>query len=139
MPHQVIKVMNQRIRVVMVAILVVMVSMTSGCLTLDPTVTLGTADSSVFKGASTTDSVAAGKVDTRVTLTDGATTSEGVTQLNVIDATGKAVYKTPVESGETSVTLMLPTTGTVTIVAVNTVNGTVVETRNATITGKKVI
>ncbi|WP_390184676.1 hypothetical protein [Haladaptatus pallidirubidus] len=116
-----------------------MVSMTSGCLTLDPTVTLGTADSSVFKGASTTDSVAAGKVDTRVTLTDGATTSEGVTQLNVIDATGKAVYKTPVESGETSVTLMLPTTGTVTIVAVNTVNGTVVETRNATITGKKVI
>lgn len=123
----------------MITILVVMVSMTSGCLTLDPTVTLGTADSSIFKGASTTDSVAAGKVDTRFTLTDGATTSDGVTQLNVIDATGKAVYKTPVESGETSVTLMLPTTGTVTIVAVNTVNGTVVETRNATITGKKVI
>ncbi len=117
----------------------VILSMTSGCLSLDPTVTLDTADSTVFKSTSTTDTVAVGKVDTRVMLTNEATTSEGVTQLNVIDATGKAVYKTPVESGETTVTLMLPTTGTVTVVAVNTVNGTVVETQNATITGDSVI
>ncbi|WP_231188304.1 hypothetical protein [Haladaptatus sp. DYF46] len=131
--------MNQRFHISVVTILMVILSMTSGCLSLDPTVTLDTADSTVFKSTSTTDTVAVGKVDTRVMLTNEATTSEGVTQLNVIDATGKAVYKTPVESGETTVTLMLPTTGTVTVVAVNTVNGTVVETQNATITGDSVI
>ena len=73
-----------------------------------------------------------------LTLTSNATTSEGVIQLNVVNSKGKTVSTTTLDSGESSGAIQFPTTGPL-LVAVNTVNGTVVETRNATHSGNTLI
>ncbi len=117
----------------------IVVSASSGCVTLNPRVSLNTTGSTVFETASHSGSWATGQAATNVTLTSNATTDEGVTQLNVITATGTTFYKTSLDSGESTATVMLPTNGTVMIVAVNTVNGTTVESRNATVTGEPLV
>lgn len=117
----------------------IVVSASSGCLTLNPSVSLNTTGSTVFETASPSGSWATGQVTTNVTLTPNATTSEGVTQLNVITSTGTTFYKTSLDSGESTATVMLPTNDTVTIVAVNTINGTTVESRNATVTSDPLV
>lgn len=121
------------------ALVALLVVTSGGCLTLSPTVSLNTTDSSVFEGASASGSWASGQVTTSVTLTSNATTGEGVTQLNVIDSKGQTFSTTTLDSGESSATVLFPTSGTATLVAVNTVNGTTVESRNATITGESVL
>ncbi|WP_273836611.1 hypothetical protein [Halococcus sp. PRR34] len=130
--------MAERYRLRLLAALVVVVSASSGCLALDPRVSLDTADSAVFESASTSGSWAAGQVATNVTFTSNATTSAGVTRLNVI-ADGQTFDTAVLDSGQSSATILLPTNGTATVVAANTVNGTTVETRNATITGESVV
>lgn len=112
-----------------------MVVTSSGCLTLNPAVDLNTSDSLVFEGASASGSWASGQVTTSVSLTSNATTGEGVTQLNVIDSKGQTFSTTTLDSGESSTTVLFPASGTATLVAVNTVNGTTIESRNATVTG----
>ena len=129
--------MNRRQRVRLVAVVILVAS--SGCLALDPTVDLNTTDSAVFAGASASGSWASGQVTTTVDLTRNATTGEGVSQLNVITASGKTFHRTALDSGQSSATVVLPTNGTATVVAVNTVNGTVVETRNVTIVSDSLI
>lgn len=117
----------------------IVVSASSGCLTLNPRVNLDTTGSTVFKTASASSSWGGGQVTTNVTLTPNATTNKGVTKLNVITSNRQTFYKTSLDSGESAATVMLPTNGTVTIVAVNTVNGTTVESRNATVTGDSLV
>ena len=72
-------------------------------------------------------------------MMNDATTEEGVTQLNVIDSKGQTFSTTTLDSGESSATVLFPANGTATLVAVNTVNGTTVESRNATVTGDSLL
>ena len=110
-----------------------------GCLTLNPGMDLTTQNSTVFHDVSSSEEWANGRVVGTLSLTPNATTDQGVSQINVVAADGETFYTTPLDSGQSTVSIMAPTNGTATIVAVNTVNGTVVETRNATITGDTVI
>ena len=131
--------MTRTRKIYLLAVIVVVIAASGGCLTLDPGVSLNTTDSTVFESASPSGSWASGDIVTKVTLTSDATTSEGVTQLNVVNSKGKTFSTTTLDSGESSVTVQFPTSETATLVAVNTVNGTVVETRNATISGNTVV
>ena len=128
---------THRGRVVVVAVLVLVAG--SGCLTLNPGMDLTTQNSTVFHDVSSSGEWANGRLVGTLSLTPNATTDQGVSQINVVAADGETFYTTPVDSGQSNVSIMTPTNGTATIVAVNTVNGTVVETRNATITGDTVI
>lgn len=105
---------------------------------LDPSVRFNTTGSTVFESASFSGVWATGQVTTNVTLTSTATT-EGVTQLNVVDSDGNTFDTTTLDSGESSTTVLLPPNGTATIVAVNTINGTTIESRNATVTGTPLV
>ncbi|PSP19331.1 hypothetical protein BRC80_02800 [Halobacteriales archaeon QH_9_66_26] len=109
-----------------------------GCLTLSPTVTADTGDSAVFEGVSTDEPWASGRVKTAVTLTPNTTTEQGVSKLVVISESGSSFDSTTVETGQTSgITLYLPANGNATITAVNTINGTVVDTQPVTADGNK--
>lgn len=109
-----------------------------GCLTLGPTLTADTGNSAVFEQVSTDESWASGRVKTSVTLTPSATTDQGVTKLVVVTESGSSFDTTTVETGQTSgITLYLPTNGNATITAVNTVNGTVVDTQPVTTDGNE--
>lgn len=109
----------------------------SGCLTLSPTVTMETTESTVFERLSVTEPWASRSVATTVTLTSGATTTNGVTQLPVIAERGSTFDSTTVDSGQTSVTMSLPTNQNPTLVAVNAVNGTVGEGRTVATDGNE--
>lgn len=109
----------------------------SGCVALDPSVRFNTTGSAVFESASVSGLWATGQVTTNVTLTSSATSE--VTQLNVIDSNGNTFDTTTLDSGESSTTVLLPPNGTATIVAVNTINGTTIESRNATVTSTSVV
>ncbi len=109
----------------------------SGCLTLNPTVTTETTESTVFERLSVTEPWASRSVATTVTLTPAATTTNGVTQLVVIAESGSTFDSTTLDRGQTSVTMYLPTNQNATVVAVNTVNGTVVERRPVATDGDK--
>ncbi len=109
----------------------------SGCLTLSPTVTIETTESTVFERFSATEPWASGSVETTVTLTPAATTTNGVTQLVVIAESGSTFDSTTVDSGQTSATMYLPTNQNATIFAVSAVNGTVVERRTVATGGNK--
>lgn len=113
---------------------VLVVSVSSSCLTLDPNVSLNTTGSTVFQTASGSSSWAI-QVAANVILTPNATATRGVTQLNVTTSNRNTFDTTALDSGESTATVLLPANGTVTIVAVDTINGTTVESRNATVTG----
>lgn len=115
---------------------VALLLVTAGCMTVNPTIS-SSGDSEVFERVSTTNEWGASSVQASVTLTPAATTSMGVTRLNVITQSGESFYTTTVDSGQTSVTVPVPTETPSRIVAVNTVNGTVVETYNLTVTGSR--
>lgn len=127
--------MNRATRIGVVVVVVLLAS--SGCLARGPAVDLNTTDSVAFAGASTGGSWAVGQVRTTIALTPNATTN-GVSQLNVV-VDGETFHRTALDSGETSASVVLPTNGTATLVAVNTVNGTVVETRTATVRSNRVV
>ena len=107
----------------------------SGCLTTDPAVELNTTESTVFAGAATDGAVAVGQVNTKLRLVPNATTDEGVDRISGIAPNGETFHRTTLDSGQSSASVLLPPDGSATVVAANTVNGTVVETRNATVTG----
>ncbi len=108
---------------------------TSGCLATGPAVELNTTESTVFEGAATDGAVAVGQVTAKLRLASNATTDEGVDRIVVIAPNGETFHRTTLDSGQSSATILLPPDGSATVVAANTVNGTVVETRNATVTG----
>lgn len=95
---------------------------------------MNTTNSTVFEDASVSGSWASGQVTTAIDLTVNATTEEGVTQLNVIDSKSETLTTT-LDSRESSATVLFPVNGPATVVAVNTINGTTVESHNVTVTG----
>ncbi|SFL15216.1 hypothetical protein SAMN04487950_2744 [Halogranum rubrum] len=121
-------------RVTLVGLLLVACS---GCVTVQPDVVVQEDDSSVFESVTTNSEWGTSSVQASVTLTSSATTSQGVTQINVITRDGKSFYTTTVDSGQTNVSLPVPTGQASTLVAVNTVNGTVVGMQNVTVTGTR--
>lgn len=127
--------MNSNRRLCAVAAVALLV-VTAGCMTVNPSIR-SSGDSEVFERVSTTSEWGTSSVQASVTLTPAATTSMGVTRLNVITQSGESFYTTTVDSGQTSVSLPVPTGTRSRIVAVNTVNGTVVETYNLTVVGSR--
>lgn len=106
----------------------------SGCLTLGPTVSTPDSESAVFGDVTTQEPWASRSIRASVTLSPEATTAHGVTRLAVIDERGSTFDTAKLESGQTSVTVYLPSNQNATLVATNTVNGTVVA-RQSTSTG----
>lgn len=108
-----------------------------GCLTLDPTVTANTANSTVFEGFSTTEPWVSGRIVTTVDLAPNATTTGDVTTLAVIAEDGSKFDATTVAGGQTSATVYLPANQNATVVALDSINGTVVDTQPVTTGGNK--
>ena len=132
--------MSRRIprRQVLASVALVVALGFGGCLTLGPAVTADTGNSAVFEQVSTDEPWASGRVKTAVTLTPNATTDQGVSKLVVISGSGSSFDTTTVDPGQTSgATLYLPANGNATINAVNTINGTVVDTQPVTTDGNK--
>lgn len=127
--------MNSNRRLFAIAAVALLV-VTAGCMTVNPTLH-SSDDSEVFERVSTVSEWGTTSVQASVTLTPAATTSMGVTRLNVITQSGSSFYTTTVDSGQTSVSMPVPTDGRFRIVAVNTVNGTVVDTHNMTVSGSR--
>lgn len=125
-------------RVVLTGIVLLLALGTSGCLTLQPTIA-GPSDSAVFDDVSTSEPWSSGHVTTTVTLSEAATTDKGVTKLTVVDASGDSYDTAMLDSGQTTTTMFFPTNQTSTLLATNTVNGTVVEKRPVTASGNKLI
>lgn len=108
-----------------------------GCLTLNPSVTPETTDSSVFKNVSVTESWASQRVQTTATLTSSPP-AKNVTQITVISENGKTFSTRRVDPGQTTVILQLPPNQNATLVASDTVNGTTIATLNVTTGGNKI-
>ncbi|WP_049900250.1 hypothetical protein [Halococcus agarilyticus] len=134
--------MSRRIprRQVLASVALVVALGFGGCLTVGPTVTADTGNSAVFEQVSTDEPWASGRVKTSVTLTPSATTEQGVSKLVVISGSGSSFDTTTVETGQSSgISLYLPANGNATITAVNTVNGTVVDTTTVTTGGNELV
>jgi hypothetical protein len=124
-------------RQVLVTVLVIGSVMLGGCLTLNPSVTPETTDSSVFKNISINESWASQRIQTTATLTSSPA-AENVTQITVIGETGKTFSTRQVDPGQTTVILQLPPNQNATLVASDTVNGTTIATLNVTTSGNKI-
>lgn len=112
--------------------------MFSGCLTLSPSVTTETSESSVFKSLSTDEPWAGQHV--RVTATLRSTpAAANVTTITIIDNSGQPYDTISVASGQTSVILWVPTNQTSTLVASNSINSTTIDTLNITSSGNRVL
>lgn len=119
-----------------VAILaVVVLAITSGCLTVYPSVDVQPDGSDVFRNVETGSEWGTSSVQATITFAPSATTTNGVNRVNVITQSGGSFYTTDVDAGQTSVSLPLPTGTPTTLYAVNTVNGSVVATQNVTVSG----
>lgn len=123
-------------RQVLVAVLVIGSVTLGGCLTLNPSVTPETSNSTVFKNFSVTESWASQRVQTTATLTSSPAT-KNVTQITVIGENGKTFSTRRVDPGQTTIILQLPPNQNATLVASDTINGTTIETLNVTTSGNK--
>lgn len=126
-------------RRILAAIAVLALTAGSGCVTIDPTITTQTGDTAVFESVSTTDPWAGRSITATVKFTPEATTTRGVTRLVVIAEDGSQFDSTDLASGSTKVNVYLPTNQNATLVAVNTVNGTIVETEPVVTGGDKLL
>jgi hypothetical protein len=120
-------------------VVVVSMLLAGGCLTIDPSVSADTGGSAVFESVESTEPWSSGQVRASVSLTDEATTSSGVSKLVVVSSRGTSFYTTTLEPGESSTTLFLPPNAEATVLAVNTVNGTVVETITVRTDGDRLV
>jgi hypothetical protein len=124
-------------RQMLVAVLVLGSLTLGGCLTLNPSVTPETTDSSVFKNFSVNESWASQRIQTTATLTSSPA-ANNVTQITVIGENGKTFSTRQVDPGQTTVILQLPPNEHATLVASDTINGTTLATLNVTTGGNKV-
>jgi hypothetical protein len=124
-------------RQVLVVVLVVGCLSLGGCLTLNPSVTPETTNSTVFETFSINESWASQRIQTSATLT-ASPAAKNVTQITVVGENGKTFSTRTVDPGQTTVILQLPPNQNVTLVASDTVNGTTVATLNVTTSGNKI-
>lgn len=120
------------------AVLVVLVVVSSGCLTLDPTIAADTSGSAVFESVSTDEPWAGDYV--RVNTTLRSTPAAGnVTSITVIDENSREYGTVSVASGQTVVPIWVPAGRNSTLVATNSVNSTTLDTLNVSGTGNELI
>lgn len=115
------------LRQALAAVAVVSLLLSGGCLTVAPTVDADTGGSAVFESVESTEPWSSGQVRASVSLTANSTTGMGVSKLVVVSSSGTSFYTVSLDPGETSTTLFLPPNAEATVLAVNTVDGTVVE------------
>jgi hypothetical protein len=130
--------MSAESRRVLVAILVVCGLAFSGCLTLNPTVSAATDDSTVFADLSVDESWASQQIRVNATLSSSPDAGN-VTQITVIKENGKTFSTASVDPGQTTVYLALPTHENVTLVSSDTINGTTLDTFNVSTGGNKLV
>lgn len=128
---------SSRRRVLLSAVLVVALT-AGGCLTIDPTVSADTNNSTVFESVSATEPWSGPGV--RVNATFESTPEAGnVTTITVIRENGQTYQTISVDAGQTSVILSLPANAKSTLVASNSVNSTTIEELNVTTGGNRIV
>lgn len=110
----------------------------SGCVTTNPTVAVDTSASTVFEDVSANEPWTTRSLSTTITLNETATTEQGVGELVVIAADGTSFDSVPLDAGQTSATVYVPPNQNATLVAVNTINGTIVERRSVVPGGHRI-
>lgn len=124
-------------RTVLLTALIIFGLSFSGCLTLSPSVAANTSESTVFDTFSSDEPWAGQQV--RVNATLRSTPDAGnVTTISIIKKNGQQYSTVEVASGQTTVTLWVPTNQNSTVVASNSVNSTTIDTLNVTASGDQV-
>lgn len=124
-------------RVALLTLLILFGFTVSGCLTLSPSVTADTSESTVFKSLSIDEPWASEHVRVNATLRS-TPTAENVTSITIIGENGRQYSTVSVASGQTVVPLWIPASRNSTLVASNSVNSTTLGTLNVTSGGNKV-
>lgn len=124
-------------RKILVAVLLVCGLSFSGCLTLNPSITPETGNSTVFESVSASESWASQRIRTTVRLTSNPAAGD-VTQITVIGENNKTFSMRNVDPGQTKIIIQFPIHENATLVASDTVNGTTLETLNVTTGGNDV-
>ena len=120
------------------AIVVVLVVVSSGCLTLDPTIAADTGDSPVFERLTVEEPWASEHV--RVNATLRSTPAAGnVTTITIIGENGQEYDTVSVASGQSVVPIWVPTDRNATLVASNSVNSTTLDSLNISTGGNRVL
>jgi hypothetical protein len=118
------------------AVLVVVVVASSGCLTLGPSISADTGESAVFESLSVDEPWASEHV--RVNATLRSTPAAGnVTTITIIGENNQQYDTVSVASGQTVVPLWLPANRNATLVASNSVNSTTLGTLNVSTGGNQ--
>jgi hypothetical protein len=130
--------MSHRTARTLSALLLVVILTVSGCLTLSPSVTADTDASPVFDTFSTNESWGGQHVRTDATL-ESTPEASNVTTITVIDESGQSYSTVSVDSGQTAVSVWVPTNQNSTLVASNSVNSTTIDTMNVTATGEQTL
>lgn len=125
-------------RKAVLSVVLIVVSSFSGCLTLGPTVTADTDNSTVFKDLSSTEAWAGQAVRVRATLKSSGDAAN-VTQITIIKENGRTFQTQTIDPGQTTVVLILPVNQNATIVSSNSVNSTTIEELNVTTEGNRII
>lgn len=121
-------------RMVLLATLLVVSLTFSGCLTLNPSATPETNNSTVFERLAVDEPWAGQQIRATATLASSPAAGN-VTQITVINENGKTFSSTMVDPGQTTVLLELPTNQNATLVASDNINGTTIEKLNVTTSG----
>ena len=118
---------------VLLAVLLVL----SGCLTLNPAITVVDSDTTVFENITVTESWSSQRVRAEATFSTSPD-ANNVTRLTVIDESGKPFSSIERVAGQTRIIFELPVNQNVTLVATDVPNGTTIETLNITTSGDTV-
>ena len=128
--------MSRALRRLLLAAAVVVALAFSGCLTLGPTVSADTGNSTVFESVSATESWSGPGVRVNATL-ESTPQAQNVTTLTVIKQNGRAYETVSVDPGQTTVVFTVPAGESATIVASNSVNSTTIEELNVSTGGNR--
>ncbi|WP_435333891.1 hypothetical protein [Haloarchaeobius sp. TZWWS8] len=111
-------------------------SLLGGCLTTDIGIQApGIEDSTVFSSVSRTESWATSTTRAKVTLRPQATRKLGVTEL-IVMKDGSSYYTTTLKPTATSAEIVLPTTGSAVVVAVDS-DGNPIDQQEMRVTGSR--
>ena len=122
----------------LVGTLILLIVASSGCLTLNPSVSANTTSSSVFENLSATEPWSSQHTRVNVTLRS-TPDAKNTTLITVIGPNNQAYTTVSVASGQTTVALWVPSGQSSTVVASNDVNSTTLDTLNVTSGGDKLI
>ncbi|GAA0471832.1 hypothetical protein MUK72_19760 (plasmid) [Halococcus dombrowskii] len=118
------------------AIVLVVVLVSSGCLTLGPSISADTGDSAVFEGLSVEEPWASEHVRVNATLRSTPAASN-VTTITIIGENKQKYDTVSVASGQSVVPLWIPTGRNATLVASNSVNSTTLDSLNVSTGGNQ--